>query len=71
MNPRIKKLAYAAKLDEHMLWTSDEGNVLPNEMIKFAELIVCECASIAAKNQAEDMSWNISEIIKEHFGVEP
>lgn len=37
---------------------------------KFAELIVQECASVAAKNQAEDMGWDISEIIKEHFGVE-
>ena len=37
---------------------------------KFAELIVRECANIAAKNQAEDMNWDISEIIKEHFGVE-
>ena len=36
---------------------------------KFAELIVRECASVAAKNQAEDMGWDISEIIKEHFGV--
>lgn len=37
---------------------------------KFAELIVQECASVAAKNQAEDMDWDIAEIIKEHFGVE-
>ncbi len=36
---------------------------------KFAELLVKECAHIAAKNQAENMDWNISEIIKEHFGV--
>ena len=36
---------------------------------KFAELIIGECADIAAKNQAEDMIWNIAEIIKEHFGV--
>ncbi len=32
-------------------------------------LIVQECASIAAINQAENMDWDISEIIKEHFGV--
>ena len=37
--------------------------------LKFAELIVRECANIAAINQAENMDWNISEIIKEHFGV--
>jgi hypothetical protein len=46
MNERIKQLAYAAKLDEHMLWSSDEGNVLPYEMMKFAELIVRECAEL-------------------------
>jgi hypothetical protein len=31
---------------------------------------VVECADIAAKNQAENMNWDIAEIIKEHFGVE-
>jgi hypothetical protein len=37
---------------------------------KFAKLIVKECAHIAEVNQAENMGWNIGEIIKEHFGVE-
>ena len=41
-----------------------------DELGQFAELIVQECARVAAKNQAEDMDWDISEIIKEHFGVE-
>lgn len=36
---------------------------------KFAELIIKECAYIAARNQAENMGWDISEIIKEHFGL--
>jgi hypothetical protein len=40
------------------------------QLQKFAELIVRECANIAAKNQAENMGWDISKIIKEHFGVE-
>lgn len=40
------------------------------QMIKFAELIIAECADIAARNQDENMNWDISEIIKEHFGVE-
>jgi hypothetical protein len=30
---------------------------------------VKECADIAEKNQAENMNWDIAEIIKEHFGV--
>lgn len=37
---------------------------------KFAELIVRECAKVAAINQAENMGWNIGEIIKEHFEVD-
>ena len=37
---------------------------------KFAELIVAECAYIAARAQDENMGWDISGIIKEHFGVE-
>ena len=37
---------------------------------KFAELIVKKCAGIAADCQAENMNWDIAEIIKEHFGVE-
>lgn len=51
MNPRIKQLAYAAKLEEHMLWTSNEGNVLPNEMIKFAELIIADIVKIVEPDQ--------------------
>ena len=51
MNPRIRQLAYAAKLEEHMLWTSDEGNVLPNEMIKFAELIIADIIEIVEPDE--------------------
>lgn len=45
-----------------------DGNATP-EVEKLVELIVQECAHVVAKNQAEDMDWNISEIIKEHFGI--
>lgn len=64
MNERIKKLIEQCSeySDMHQgIWFNKE---------KFAELIVKDCAMIAAINQAENMDWDISEIIKEHFGVE-
>jgi hypothetical protein len=80
MNERIKELAYTAKLDEHMLWTSDEGNKLPYEMIKFAELIVRECMACSTwvgkvnENVKEPGPMHtahaINQRIKKHFGVE-
>ena len=60
MNERIKELAEQC----HHLYS--EHNI---DLEKFAELIVRECSSIAAKNQAEDMNRDISDIIKEHVGV--
>ena len=74
MNEQIQQLAQQAGM-----YVDLGGNPWPKSMSaeeceaaykKFAELIVQECADIAAKNQAENMDWNISEIIKEHFGVE-
>ena len=76
MNKRIKQLAYAAKLDEHMLWTSHEGNVLPDEMIKFAELIVKECAESLWTEECYNSDLALEEFeknskkIKEHFGIQ-
>ena len=58
MNKRIKELAYEAKLDEHMLWTSDVGNKLPDNMIKFAELIVQECLSYLRDRHAQALKQN-------------
>ena len=63
---RIEKQQWLCVLDK-------ETGMMIDPMIgleKFAELIVVECADIAAKNQAENMNWDIAEIIKEHFGVE-
>jgi hypothetical protein len=36
---------------------------------KFAELIIRECSHVAKVNQAENMGWDIGEILQEHFGV--
>jgi hypothetical protein len=48
-----------------------EPENVPNAVVeKFAELIVRECSLVADRAHAEDMGWNIGEIIKEHFGVE-
>ena len=64
MNERIKLLADKAIEDMPGAWN------IPDEFCKkFALLIVEECADIATKNQAENMNWDIAEIIKEHFGV--
>jgi hypothetical protein len=36
----------------------------------FCDLIVRDCSYVAKVNQAENMDWDISEILLEHFGVE-
>ena len=64
MNERIQELA------EHAGVFPTNFNQVPSWLEKYAELIVRECADIAAKNQAENMNWDIAEIIKEHFGIE-
>jgi hypothetical protein len=64
MNERIKELERQAT----DYYSNGQERIFDRQ--KFAELIVRECANIAAKNQAENMGWDISEIIKEHFGVE-
>ncbi len=72
MNERIQELwDQAAK--STAAYPSGQNNsweTQVNFMNKFAELLIRECAIIADTAQAEDMGWNIGEIIKEHFGVE-
>lgn len=72
MNKRIEELAEQAgnkRINDY--YTNGTVTAFTDiQLQKFAELIIGECADIAAKNQAEDMNWNIAEIIKEHFGVE-
>jgi hypothetical protein len=64
MNERIKELANKAvgKRSCYMIEA---------EYIKFAELIVRECASIAGKAEYSD-TWlePVEDAIKKHFGVE-
>ena len=61
MNERIKELAEQAGYSKEFLAIG-----LPNNMEKFAELIVRECADIA--DTAEP--YKSSDLIKKHFGVE-
>ena len=71
MNERIRELAYKAGLHNH-LWLdiSDSDDVL--DTVKFAELIVRECAQVADQwVNDEDNGHNlVSAKLKKHFGVE-
>jgi len=59
MNERIWELWHQATLDP----TNEDSNDLVR---RFAQLIVRECADVAADHEALD----IYEEIREHFGVE-
>jgi hypothetical protein len=69
MNERIKELVKKAGLDDPMCPIDEWDNP---ELEKFAELIVRECASIdfykLAHIGTED-DYNVTQVIKEHFGV--
>lgn len=78
MNERIKELAYQAGYSKVLLDFLSNGTGIPNNMEKFAELIVKECAGIVSKrkNQAIDDGWNVDEAmsmaemdLEEYFGV--
>jgi hypothetical protein len=72
MNERIKQLMDLAGIDVEAVENLGE---MPTAL-KFAELIVKECASICMKNQYEGTplynngSISSAEFIKQHFGVE-
>ena len=65
-----------AKLYEQAIIIEDGGDYVCGELdpVKFAELIVQECADIAYKaywdNSETVRGIHIKEKIKEHFGVE-
>jgi hypothetical protein len=80
MNERIRQLADQA--DIGFYWDSpsiyapvgeppvEQALITPEELAKFAELIVRECASIARVYSEEGAEFNGGDAIKEHFGVE-
>jgi hypothetical protein len=64
MNNRIKELAKSVQCERH--WTEED-------IEKFAELIVRECAQICfSESKGHDMAFgeHCGIVIKEHFGVE-
>ena len=68
MNERIKELMKQAGLSYLYDYDTDGHAMVCNEkdIKRFAELIVKECANVAADHDALD----IYEEIREHFGVE-
>jgi hypothetical protein len=63
MNNRIKEL-------EPQCWEHNEFGLNFNYQ-KFAELIVAECASVGYDASYYECALNVSNKIKQHFGVEP
>ena len=67
MNERI------AKLYDQAIIIEDGGDYVTGELdpVKFAELIVRECAGIACQHMElnEGTDYNIGSKIKQHFGV--
>lgn len=61
MNKRIQKLAEQAGYSKDFLAIG-----LPNNMEKFAELIIRECMNVVDEHKA----FSIKKDIKEHFGVD-
>ncbi len=67
MNERIKEMSKQAHLVADATYAEGPDSVWLKEYNKkFAELIVRECANVAADHDALD----IYEEIREHFGVE-
>ena len=77
-SPLIKEIAEKAGF---ILWENEDwnpGDVIDwstrydDELAKFAELIVKECASACLHDDWEDPRWGrfYAKKIKEHFGVE-
>jgi hypothetical protein len=64
MNERIKKLAEQAGFMDS--WFSESGDDCEQELKKFAELIVQECARVVSQKTGPKSALNVLE----HFGVE-
>ncbi len=73
MNERTKKLAIIANPSSQEIYESDSWQFncaawSADDLEKFAELIVRECAVIVGS--MEEPHQDIAKLIKEHFGVE-
>jgi len=68
MNERIKQLLNQAGIYQPDRFDAIDGS---NQMEKFAELIVAECAEACEKNSYLALNgWQRAKQIREHFGVE-
>jgi hypothetical protein len=68
MNERIRELAEQAL--KHPDTDNDGLTVFDNdELEKFAELIVRECATVIERNLFQGIGWNTSRAVKQHFGI--
>jgi hypothetical protein len=65
MNERIRELAEQAGYSKDYLAIG-----LPNNMEKFAELIVQECGNIAFEHWALTHDTSSQEVILKYFGIE-
>ena len=76
MNEKIKELALqtVTRFDKDMDGSMEPEElgqwVRAEELEKFAELIVRECADIARVYSEEGVEYNGGDAIREHFGVE-
>ena len=70
MNERIKELAEAAYRD--VACNDTIGDTVSREAVdqRFAELIVRECAGVGYDASYYECALNVSNKIREHFGVE-
>ena len=67
MNDRIQQLAEQAGITSNNL---SDGNMSHNDLAKFAELIVRECADVVSNQYSADWGKWSNRMILEHFGVE-
>jgi len=72
MNERIRQLALDAGIG-FTLWDDSGREMIDNytpeeDLAKFAELIVKECAHVALMSNGNNL--HVCELIKQHFGVE-
>lgn len=72
MNERIRELAQQSDgiVICKMMTGRKQYTFLEEDLEKFAELIVKECANVASDAQEGAHPWHYSRLIQEHFGVE-
>jgi len=69
MNNRFEDLMYHAGLTATGSW--DEMDKYDRVAImKFAELIVEECATVIEQNLFQGIGWNTSQAVRRHFGID-